>query len=118
MMVAELPFIIEWRQAEHQALACGQVGKHLGEQILYQLERSDRLAEFQPLLGVFEGCFECAHLNTRPRPAHHVSRLPQHAGGTAERIAALQAAHFSPPPLLPPDMHATPKSHPTSLPHL
>src|SRR6266852_374504 len=104
MMVAELTFIIELRQAEHQALACGQVGKHLGEQILDQLERSDRLAELQPLLGVFEGCFECAHLNTGRRPAHHVSRHPQHAGGIAERIAALQAVRFRHPYVLQRDL--------------
>ena len=62
-MIVKLAFVIELRQAEHQALASGQIGKHLGEQILNHLERGDRLAELQSLLGVFEGCFECAHLD-------------------------------------------------------
>src|SRR6266478_1575786 len=93
-MVAELAFVIERRQAEHQALARGQISKHLGEQILDHLERSDRLAELQSLLGVFNGCFEGTHLDAGRRPTHHVSRHPQHARGIAERIAALQAVRF------------------------
>src|SRR5882672_5103971 len=100
MMVAKLAFVIQLRQAEHQALACGQIAKHLGEQILNQLERGDRLAELQTLLGVFEGCLECAHLDAGRRPTHHVSRHPQHACGIAERIAALQAVRFRHPYIL------------------
>src|SRR5882724_1387736 len=94
MMVAKLAFVIERRQAEHQALACGQIGKHLGEQVLNHLERSDRLAELLSLLGVSDGCFECTHLDAGRRPTHHVSRHPQHARGIAERIAALQAVRL------------------------
>src|SRR5882672_4347776 len=100
MMVAKLAFVIQLRQAEHQALACGQIAKHLGEQILNQLERGDRLAELQSLLGVFEGCLECAHLDAGRRPTHHVSRHPQHACGIAERIATLQAVRFGHPYIL------------------
>jgi len=54
---------IKLRQAKHQALARGQIAKHLGEQILNHLERSDRPAKLQSLLGVFEGSFERAHLD-------------------------------------------------------
>ena len=63
MMVVKLAFVIELRQAEHQALARRQIGKHLGEQILNHPERSDRLAELLAFLGVFKGSFECAHLD-------------------------------------------------------
>src|SRR5260370_1255720 len=104
MMVAELAFVIELRQAEHQALACGQIGKHLGEQVLNHLERSDRLAELQSFLCVLDGCFECAHLDAGRRPTHHVSRHPQHACGIAERIAALQAVRLGYPHILQGDL--------------
>src|SRR5260370_32172141 len=104
MMVAVLAFVIELRQAEHQALACGQIGKHLGEQVLNHLERSDRLAEMQSFLGVLDGCFVCAHLNAGRRPTHHVSRHPQHSCGIAERIAALQAVRFRHPYILQRDL--------------
>src|SRR6202166_2237313 len=104
MMVAKLAFVIKLRQAEHQALARGQIGKHLGEQILDHLERSDRLAELLSLLGVFDGCLECAHLDAGRRPTHHVSRHPQHARGIAERIAALQAVRLGHPYILQRDL--------------
>src|SRR5262249_38088302 len=39
MMVAKLAFIIHLRQANHEALAGRQVGKHLGEKILHHLKR-------------------------------------------------------------------------------
>jgi hypothetical protein len=31
MMVVKLAFVIKLRQAEHKALARGQIGKHLGQ---------------------------------------------------------------------------------------
>ena len=87
-MVAELAFVIQLRQPHHQALAGRDVGEHLGEQILHHLERGDRLAELQSLLGVLERVLEGAHLDAGRRPAHHVARHPQHPRGVAERVAA------------------------------
>ena len=103
-MVAELAFVIHLRQPHHQALARGHVGEHLGEEILHHLERSDRLAELQPLLGIFERCLERAHLDAGRGPTHHVPRHPQHARGVAERIAALQAVRFRNPHVLQRDL--------------
>ena len=37
-MVAELALIIHLREPDHQALARGHVGEHLGEEILHHLE--------------------------------------------------------------------------------
>src|SRR5437763_15357382 len=94
MMVTKFAFVIKLREAEHQALARGQIHKHPREQILNQLERSDRLAELQSLLGILEGSLGGALLDARCRPAYHVARHPQHACGIAERIATLQPVRF------------------------
>src|ERR1700733_3181988 len=99
-MVGEFAFVIHLRQTDHQALACGYVGKHLGEEVLHHLERSDRLAELQPLLCVFQCRLERAHLDTGRGPADHVTRHPEHPRGIAERVAALQAIGFRYPDIL------------------
>ena len=78
--------------------------EHLGEEILHHLERGDRLAELQPLLGVLERRLERAHLDAGRGPAHHVARHPQHARGIAERVAALQAVRFRHPHVLERDL--------------
>jgi len=51
VMVAKLALIGHLRQADHHALACSDVGEHLGEQILHHLEGGDRLAELQSFLA-------------------------------------------------------------------
>ena len=95
MCVRQLAFVVQLRQAHHQALAGGDVGEHLGEQVLNQLERADRLAELQALLGVFERVPR-RRPSGIPSPSQptSVARHPQHPRGVAERVAALQAVRF------------------------
>jgi hypothetical protein len=98
-MVGEFAVVIHLRQADHQALACGDVGNHLCQKILYHLKRSDRLAELQPLLCVFQCRLECAHLDTGRGPADHITRHPEHPRGIREerhgrRLGPVVAAGF------------------------
>jgi len=51
VVVPQLAFIIHLHQTHHHALAGGHVGQYLGDKILHHLERGDRLAELQSLLG-------------------------------------------------------------------
>ena len=54
MGVRQLAFGMQLRLAHDQALRRGDIGDHLGEEILHQLERADRLAELQALLAVLD----------------------------------------------------------------
>src|SRR6266550_1967695 len=80
----QLAFIVELCRACDQALTSGDVGKHPGEQVLDELERADRLAELQTLLGIFERVLIGAHCAPRRLPADEIPRLPQHPRGVAK----------------------------------
>src|SRR5216683_6325962 len=90
VLVSQLAVVVQLRQPRHQALAGGDVAEHLGQQVLNQLERRDRLAELQAILGVFEGGLVSAHLAARRRPADHVAGHAQNARSIAKGIATLQ----------------------------
>ncbi len=74
MVVLQFAFIIHRTQAKHQALARRHVAEHLGNKVLYHLERSDRLSKLQSLLGVCERMLVGAHLAPRRHPPHNVTR--------------------------------------------
>src|SRR5437868_7343073 len=89
--VRQLSFDVQLGRAGHQTLRGRDVADHPGEEILYQLERADRLAELQPLLGVPERVLVGAHRAPRRHPRDGVARHLQHPRGVAERVAPLEA---------------------------
>ena len=100
MRVRQLAFGVQLRLAHDQALRGRDVGDHLGEQILHQLERADRLAELQALLRVFERGLVGAHRASGRHPRHGVACHLQHLRGVAERVAALETVRFRHPNVL------------------
>ena len=91
MLVRKLAFGIELRRANHHALAGGDVAEHLGQKVLNELERADRLSELQSLLCVLDRVLVGAHLASCRLPPDEIPRKAQHAGGVAERFVALEA---------------------------
>src|SRR5262245_27260814 len=55
LRVRQLVFGFEVNRADQHALAGDDVGEHLCQQLLDELERPDRLAELQALLGILDG---------------------------------------------------------------
>src|SRR6202140_385028 len=88
------------REAKHQALAGRHVTKHLGDEVLHHLKRSDRLSELFPLLSVGKRIFIGACLATRRHPPASVTRHAEHPRGVTERFALLQAVLFRYPTVL------------------
>src|SRR3954447_25274724 len=74
--VRQLAFTGQLSHARHQALAGRNVLDHLGEEVLNQLERGDRLAELQPLLRVLERVLVRPHLAASRHPRNAVARYP------------------------------------------
>src|SRR5882724_7920431 len=94
MMVPQLAFSVELRRANHHALASRDVGEHLCEKVLNELERADRLSELQALLSVPERMLVGAHLASRRLPPDEIPRHAQHSRGVAERFAGLEMVLF------------------------
>jgi hypothetical protein len=67
--VSQLTFGMQLCLTRDQALRRRDIGEHLGEMILHQLERADGPAELQALLSVFERRLVGAHRASRRHPA-------------------------------------------------
>src|SRR4030095_5477786 len=85
---------LKLRRAEYDSLARGDVGEHLREKVLDELERSDRLAELQPLLRISQRILVSAHLQPGRFPRRAVTRAAKHQRSVAEGHVLLQAIGF------------------------
>src|SRR5712672_2946855 len=85
---------MQLRRASDHALTSRDIGEHLGKQVLYELERRDRLSELQTLLGVSERVFVGAHLAAGCFPPHEKPRHAQHFRRIAERAVLLEPILF------------------------
>src|ERR1700741_1231279 len=74
MGVSKLAFGMQLSLAHDQALRSRDVGDHLCEQILDQLERSDWPAELQALLAVLECRFVRPYCTSGRHPGHCITR--------------------------------------------
>src|SRR5882672_5471298 len=104
MMVPELAFRGELRRADDHALARRDVGEHLGEKVLNELERADGLSELHALLRVPDRMLVGAHLAPRRLPAHEIARHAEHPRGVAERRVGLEAVRLGHPAVVQRDL--------------
>src|SRR5262245_2196396 len=88
LLFRKLALVRELCRANHHALAGRDVAEHFRKQILYELERADRLSELQSLLGVLDRVLVGAHLDARRLPPDEIPRPTQHARGVAEGLSA------------------------------
>src|SRR5262245_5556801 len=83
LLRAQLAGVLEAAELQAQELGLGDLGNHPDELLLHELERPDRLAELDALLGVLQGPVVARHRRAHRAPGDPVAGLVE----TAERAA-------------------------------
>src|SRR6266404_8458721 len=94
MSVTQLAFGKQLRLAHEKALRSRDILQHSREQILHELERSDRSTELQTLLRILKCSLVGAHRASGRHPANGVAGHLQHLRSVLEGVSTLKAVCF------------------------